>query len=98
MPSVDDLSVKVDEIHCSILLEARSKKGKPRTGAFRIARTQTDTSTFECVLLDYLGHQDLQFHAEEYGTLGGGPSFEFEDGGTSLLCWADAVHPDVFGH
>jgi hypothetical protein len=67
---VDDLSLKVDEIHCSILLEARSKKGKPRTGAFRIPRTQTDTSTFERVLLDYLGHQDLQFHAEEYGTLG----------------------------
>ena len=67
---MDDLSLKVDETHCSILLEARSKKGKSSTGAFRIARTQTDTSTFECVLLDYLGHQDLQFHAEEYGTLG----------------------------
>jgi LemA protein len=44
-------------------------------------------------LLDYLGHQDLQFHPDEYGTLGGGPSFEFEDGGTSLLCSADAVDP-----
>jgi hypothetical protein len=53
---VDDLSLKVDEIHCSILLEARSKKGKPRTGAFRIARTQANTPAFERVLLDCIGH------------------------------------------
>jgi hypothetical protein len=95
---VDDLALKVDEVHCSILLEARSKKGKPRTGALGVARTQADTPALERVLLDYFGHQDLQFHLEEYGTLGDGPSFEFEDGGTSLLCWADAVHPVVFGH
>src|SRR5215813_10399291 len=30
--------------------------------------------------------------------VGGGPSFEFEDGGTSLLCWAEAIHRDVSGH
>ena len=67
---MDDLALKVDEIHCSILLEARSKKGKPRTGALGVACTQADTPAFERVLLDHLGHQDLQFHAEEYGTLG----------------------------
>src|SRR6516162_5195050 len=41
---------------------------KPRTGALGIACTQADTPTFECVLLDHLGHQDLQFHPEEYGS------------------------------
>jgi hypothetical protein len=89
--------VKVDEIHRSVLLEARSKKGKPRTGAFRIARTQTDTSTFECVLLDYLGHQDLQFHAEEYGTLGWSV-IRIRRRRDIAVVLGDAVHPDVFGH
>ena len=90
---MDHLALKVDQVHRPVLLENGGKKGKTRTGALRVAGTQADTPTFECVLLDYLGHQDLQFHSDEYGTLGGGPSFEFEDGGTSLLCWADAVHP-----
>jgi hypothetical protein len=89
--------LKVDEIHCSILLEARRKQGKSGIGALRVARAQSNTPAFKRVLLDYLGHQVLQFHAEEYGTLGW-PSFEYEDGGPSLLCWADAVHPDVFGY
>ena len=62
-----DLSLKVDEIHRPILLEARSKEGKPWTGALGVASAQADTPTFECVLLDHLGHQDLQIHAKEYG-------------------------------
>ena len=95
---MDDLSLKVDEIDRPILLEARSKKGKPWTGAFRVACTQADTPPFERVLLDHLGHQDLQFHAEEYGMLGIVRHSDFEDGGTSVLCWAHTVHPDVFGH
>jgi hypothetical protein len=83
---VDDLSLKVDEINGSILLEARSKESKPWTGALGVACTQADTPTFECVLLDYLGHQDLPIPPRRIWYVGGGPSFGFEDGGTSLLC------------
>jgi len=52
---VDDLSLKVDEIHRFILLEARSKKGKPghaRSGLYPRKPTPRRLSVFCWTTLD----------------------------------------------
>jgi hypothetical protein len=52
VPGVDDVALKVDEIHGSVLHEMRGKKRKSRRGALRIAGAQTNTPAFEGILLD----------------------------------------------
>ena len=96
---MDHLALKVDEVHRPILLENGGKKGKPRIGTLKIARTQADTPAFERVLLDYIGHHDLQCPGENRpgtltrqepprpGNIGwkARPPFEFGGGERSLL-------------
>src|SRR5215475_13760041 len=47
VPGVDDLALKVDEIHGPAFHEMRGKKREPRERALRLPRTQANASTFE---------------------------------------------------
>ena len=103
LPSVDHLALKVDEVHRPILLENRGEKGKPRTCALRVARTQADTPTFECVLLDYIGHlgSPLPTPRRYCGkwTSANNPIRQSGEvqclGETPRVSWATALRPDA---
>src|SRR5215472_17156177 len=50
-PGVNDLALKIDQIHTSVFLEMRSKECKPGERASRLASAQPNTTALERVLL-----------------------------------------------
>jgi hypothetical protein len=49
---VNDLALKIDQIHSSVFHEMRRKECKPRERALSFASAQANTSAFEGILLD----------------------------------------------
>src|SRR5262250_1831819 len=82
-------------LFCSKTGAKRVNPGQARSGSHARRPTPRRLSVFCSTILDI---RISNYDAEEYGTLGMVPSFGFEGDGTSLLCWADSVHPDVLGH
>src|ERR1700757_4864887 len=82
-------------LFCSKTGAKRVNPGQARSGSHARRPTPRRLSVFCSTTL---GIQISNGHAEEYGTLGVVRHSNSKNGGTPLLCWADAVHSDVFGH